>query len=315
MLRYNKRQLFDAHMSNFNLEQASTQEKTNSCILNILNGDERDVYNIAAPFEYFGRTVLAGRVEHRDSEDAEIQLFEQTEAGWAQFLQVPEFFGLQDPCVTVIDGKVVLGGVRFPCVFEDGSEGWQMKFFEATEEGRFELLFSGPKKMKDIRLLQLADGRILVLTRPQGEKGGTGRIGYAVVDSLADVTHEVIDEAPMLEGLCATDEWVGANEAHLLANGKVGVLGHVAHFSDDGQRHYYAMAFVLDVETGETTSADVIAQRGDFPDGPSKRLDLVDVLYPGGIVRLGKGRARMYAGLSDAQTGSVELPDPFSAHE
>jgi hypothetical protein len=302
-------------MSNLKIETVSTQEKTNSCILNIVNGDARDVYNIAAPFEYFGRTVLAGRVEHRDSENAEVQLFEETEAGWAPFLQLPEFVGLQDPCVTVIDGKVVLGGVHFPCVFEDGTEGWQMEFFQATEEGQFELLFSGPKKMKDIRLLQLGDGRILVLTRPQGEKGGAGRIGYVVVDSLADVTHKVIDEAPLLEGLCAADEWVGANEAHLLANGKVGVLGHVANFSEDGQRHYYAMSFVLDVETGETTSADVIAQRADFPDGPAKRPDLVDVLFSGGMVRLGEGRARMYVGLSDAQAGSVELPDPFSAYE
>ena len=129
------------------------------------------------------------------------------------------------------------------------------------------------------------------------------------------MTHEVIDEAPLLEGLCAADEWVGANEAHLLANGKVGVLGHVANFSEDGQRHYYAMSFVLDVETGETTSADVIAQRADFPDGPAKRPDLVDVLFSGGMVRLGEGRARMYVGLSDAQAGSVELPDPFSAYE
>lgn len=302
-------------MSNLGLEQVATEQKTHSCILNIQNGDARDVYNIAAPFDYFGRTVLAGRVEARDSEDAEIQLFEERTDGWVSFLKNPDFVGLQDPCVTTIGGKPVLGGVRFPCVFEDGSEGWQMEFFQANEDGSFKFLFSGPKKMKDIRLLELADGRILVLTRPQGEKGGAGRIGYVIVDSLADVTVEAIDEAPLLEGLCGADEWVGANEAHLLANGKVGVLGHVANFSDDGQRHYYAMAFVLDLETGATTSADVIACRADFPEGPAKRPDLVDVLFSGGLLRLGNGRARMYVGLSDAQAGSVELPDPFSAYE
>ena len=59
----------------------------------------------------------------------------------------------------------------------------------------------------------------------------------------------------------------------------------------------------------------MIAQRADFPDGPAKRPDLVDVLFSGGMVRLGEGRARMYVGLSDAQAGSVELPDPFSAYE
>lgn len=302
-------------MSDLDLEQVTAQEKTNSCILNIHNEDARDVYNIAAPFDYFGRTVLAGRVEARDSEDAEIQLFEESADGWVPFFKTPDFVGLQDPCVTRINGRPVLGGVRFPCVFEDGSEGWQMEFYQATEEGHFEFLFSGPKKMKDIRLLELGDGRILVLTRPQGAKGGAGRIGYVVVDSLADVTVDAINDAPLLEGLCGADEWVGANEAHLLANGKVGVLGHVANFSEDGQRHYYAMAFVLDLETGETTTADVIACRADFPEGPAKRPDLVDVLFSGGLVRLGNGRARMYVGLSDAQAGSVELPDPFSGFE
>ena len=288
----------------------------NSRILDILNEDGCDVYGITVPFEYFGRAALAGRVEHRDSEDAEIQLFEQSGGDrWTPFFTCPEFVGLQDPCVTRIGGKVVLGGVRFPCVFEDGAQGWQMDFYQAEEEGRFERIFSGPKQMKDIRLLELADGRVLVLTRPQGAKGGTGRIGFVVVDSLAEITIEAIDEAPLLEGLCDEREWVGANEAHLLSNGKVGALGHVAHFSDDGQRHYYAMAFVLDVATGEATPTGMIATRSDFPEGPAKRPDLVDVLFPGGLVRLGGGRARMYVGLSDAQAGCIEIADPFTPFE
>lgn len=302
-------------MSHLDLEELSASAKTDSCILDISSGDERDVYNIAAPVEYFGKTVLAGRVEARDSEEAEIQLFEKSAEGWVPYIKDVAFVGLQDPCVTTVAGKLVLGGVRFPCVFEDGSEGWQMDFYQATEPGRFDLLFSGPKKMKDIRLLELADGRILVLTRPQGEKGGAGRIGYVVVDSLADVTVEAIDAAPLIDGLCEDHEWVGANEAHLLANGKVGVLGHVASFSDGGQRHYYAMAFVLDVTTGEVTTPEVIARRADFPEGPAKRPDLVDVLFSGGMIRLGNGRARLYVGLSDAQAGSVEVEDPFTSYE
>jgi hypothetical protein len=302
-------------MNNLDFETVSAQAKARSCILNISSGDARDVYNIAAPVEYFGKTVLPGRVEARDSEDAEIQLFEETPEGWVPYVKDPAFVGLQDPCVATVEGKLVLGGVRFPCVFEDGSEGWQMEFYQATEQGRFDLQFSGPKKMKDIRLLELADGRILVLTRPQGEKGGAGRIGYVVVDRLADVTIEAIDAAPLLDGLCEDHEWVGANEAHLLANGKVGVLGHVASFSDGGQRHYYAMVFVLDVATGEVTTPVVIARREDFPSGPAKRPDLVDVLFSGGLIRLGDGRARLYVGLSDAQAGSVDITDPFSAYE
>ena len=302
-------------MSNLDLKEPTASTKTDSCILNISSGDKRDVYNIAAPIDYFGQTMIPGRVEARDSEDAEIQLFEETAQGWVPSIKDPAFVGLQDPCATVIGGKLVLGGVRFPCIFGDGSEGWQMDFYQATEKGRFDLLFSGPKKMKDIRLMELADGRILVLTRPQGEKGGAGRIGYVVVDSLADVTIEAIDAAPLLDGLCEENEWIGANEAHLLANGKVGVLGHVAYFGEAGQRHYYAMAFVLDADTGAVTKPEIIGRRADFPEGPAKRPDLVDVLFSGGLIRLGNGRARLYVGLSDAQAGSVEIADPFTPHE
>lgn len=302
-------------MSNLNVNVCAPSEKKNSKILEFLNVGDRDVYNIAAPFSYQGETVLAGRVEARDSENAEINLFRETVAGWDPLLKLPEFVGLQDPCVTTVGGRVLLGGVRFPCVFEDGTEGWQMDFYLESEAGEFELVFSGPKKMKDIRMLELSDGRILVLTRPQGAKGGSGRIGYVVVDSLKDVTVEAIDAAPLLDGLCEDHEWVGANEAHILANGKIGVLGHVAYFGEAGQRHYYAMAFVLDVDTGDVSPTEIIARRADFPDGPSKRPDLVDVLFSGGLIRLGDGRARLYVGLSDAQAGSVEIADPFTAYE
>lgn len=302
-------------MSNLKLNEWTLSEQMNSMILNFLHVNGRDVYNIAAPFSYQGETVLAGRVEARDCEDAEINLFRQTATGWEPFFKSLDFVGLQDPCVTMIGGRVLLGGVRFPCVFEDGTEGWQMDFYLESENGAFELVFSGPKKMKDIRMLELSDGRILVLTRPQGSKGGAGRIGYVVVNSLADVTVEAINGAPLIDGLCEAHEWVGANEAHMLANGTVGVLGHVACFGAGGQRHYYAMAFVLDPATGQTSATEIIARRSDFPDGPAKRPDLKDVLFSGGLIRMADGRARLYVGLSDTQAGSVDIKDPFTAHE
>ena len=124
------------------------------------------------------------------------------------FPAVPSSWAYRTPC-RPIHGQLVLGGVRFPCYFEDGTEGWQMDFYQAVGEGRFKKLFSGPKKMKDIRLLELADGRVLVLTRPSGAMACTGRIGYVVVDSLEDVSVETIDGAKMLE-VCAllTSGWV-----------------------------------------------------------------------------------------------------------
>ena len=271
----------------------------------------RDVYNITAPFDYAGETVIAGRVEKRDEELSEIVFFRNNGDAWVPLANGPRFPGLQDPCITTVDGCLLLGGVRFPVKVGGEDKAWQMEFYLEEEDGSFEHIFTGPPKMKDIRFVQLPDGRVIVFTRPQGEKGGRGKIGFFLADTQAALNTQSIEDAPLLEGLCPEDEWVGANEAHVLADHRIGVLGHVAHFSGDGDRHYYAMAFVLNYITGETTKPKIIARRADFPVGASKRPDLVDVIFSGGLQRLPDGRARLYAGLSDAEAGYVDIEDPF----
>ena len=125
--------------------------------------------------------------------------------------------------------------------------------------------------MKDIRLIELADERIGILTRPQGAKGGRGKIGFVIMSSLEAITAKAIQEAPLFESQCRDDEWVGANEAHLLQNGMLGVLGHIAYFDEQEHRHYYAMVFCVDPLSGRATKPEIIASRSDFPDGPANR--------------------------------------------
>jgi hypothetical protein len=261
-----------------------------------------------------GRDIIAGRVERRTEELSQIVLFEKSSNGWTPVQDAPIFPGLQDPCVTQINGKLLLGGVRFPIIIGDDKNAWQMEFFIESEGGKFEKVLTGPPKMKDVRFLQLPDHRILVLTRPQGEKGGRGKIGFCIVDSLADATHEVIDQAPLFDH-CPKKLWVGANEAHNLKDGRIGVLGHIAEFDEDQNRHYYSMAFAIDPEKGTSTQPEIIAKRSDFPEGESKRKDLQDVIFSGGIQRQENGRAILFAGLSDAEAGFIELPDPFLQYE
>jgi len=269
-----------------------------------------DVYNVTAPFEWKERSVIAGRVERRSEELSEIVLFSETDGEWRPIEGAPTFPGLQDPCVTMMDGKVVLGGVRFPVTIGEDRKAWQMEFYREGLNGGFDKVLTGPPKMKDIRFLQLPDGRILVLTRPQGERGGRGRIGFCVVDSLIQARWETIENALLFDH-CPEEQWVGANEAHLLTKNKIGVLGHLAEFREDGSRRYRSMVFCIDLETGQSTETEIIAERSDFPPGESKRPDLQDVIFSGGLLRLGHGRARLFAGLSDAEAGSLDLPDPF----
>jgi hypothetical protein len=271
----------------------------------------RDVYNISAPFEMDGRQVIAGRIESREVEHSETGFFQAANGHWQPIASATTFLGLQDPCIAFIGGELVFGGVRFPVAVADGSVGWRMEFYRGRSLTTLKLFLVGPDKMKDIRLVELADGQIGVLTRPQGSKGGRGKIGFLTVPGLAAITPEAIQAAPLFDGQCQDEEWLGANEVHQLPNGLLGVLGHIAYFDEQEHRHYYAMVFCVDPRTGRATAPEIIASRSDFPEGPAKRPDLRDVMFSGGLVRHGNGTATLYAGLSDAEAGCVLLPDPF----
>jgi hypothetical protein len=173
------------------------------------------VYNITAPFKYLGEVTIAGRVENRDEELSETVFFRKIGEAWMPIANGPRFPGLQDPCITMIDGRLLLGGVRFPVKVGAEEMAWQMEFYVEEEDGVFEHVFTGPAKMKDIRFVQLPDERVVVFTRPQGIKGGRGKIGYFVANSQASLSAQAIDDAPLLEGLCPGEEWVGASEAHV----------------------------------------------------------------------------------------------------
>ena len=137
----------------------------------ILKQNGKDVYNITAPFFADGKTWIAGRVEARDSEYSRIGFFEESEGEWVETER--EALNLQDPFVTRIGGKLVLGGVE---VFDDEERPGYLNYRTVFYRGDGILDLSrfavGPDRMKDIRLCELEDGRILVLTRPQGERGG-----------------------------------------------------------------------------------------------------------------------------------------------
>lgn len=276
--------------------------------------DGRDVYNISAPFEDEGEPVIAGRVERRDSEESEIWFFVRHGERWIPREGAP-VFTLQDPFYTRIGGELVFGGVQtFPHPEREGELSWRTVFYKGINLGGLSPFFQGPDQMKDLRLVELSDGSIGIFTRPQGKKGGRGKIGFAKVGRLEDLSIEVVQEAPLLDQFL-DEEWGGCNEIHLLANGELGVLGHIARFDEQGDRHYYPMAFCYDPVTGQYSDMQIIAERSDFLPGPSKRPDLADVVFSGGLVRKGGGKANLYAGISDAEAQKLEIDDPFAELE
>ncbi|MFY0762360.1 DUF1861 family protein [Metabacillus dongyingensis] len=274
-----------------------------------------DVYNISAPFEDEGELVIAGRVESRDSEHSNVYFFVMRNGEWVPRENAP-VLEMQDPFFTKIAGELVLGGVQiFPHPTLEGKLGWRTVFYKGRSIASLKEFTKGPDGMKDLRLVELEDGSIGVLTRPQGEKGGRGKIGWTRISSLSELTIEVIDEAPLLEDQFIDEQWGGGNEAHLLANGLIGVLGHIASFDEEENRHYYPMVFVLDPETGAFSDMELIAIRNQFLPGPSKRPDLADVVFSGGLVRKSDGTADLYAGISDAEAQKITITDPFLPYE
>lgn len=268
--------------------------------------DSRDVYNITAPFELNGKVIIAGRVEERDSEQSHIYLFEEQAGTWYP-VEGSLTFELQDPFVTVIENQVILGGVEV--FFEEEQVSWRTVFYYLNSLEEAELLFKGPLGMKDLRLRELPNGNILVLTRPQGEKGGRGKIGSFVIKSLEELSIDKINEAPLLLNQFKEDEWGGANEVHTI-NDKVIVLGHIASFDKEQNRHYYALLFELNEDFTEIVNPKIIAERTDFLPGPAKRADLDDVVFSGGLV-INNHTSYLYAGISDAEAQKIELLNLF----
>ncbi len=277
--------------------------------------DGFDVYNPTAPFEFDGKEIIIGRVERRDSEHSLAIFFEKQEDGTYSKAEGFEEHVLQDPYITKIGEYYVFGGTEiFDHPEVEGALWWRAKFMFGKDLRKMDFLTYGPNGMKDIRLLDLKNGKIGVFSRPQGEKGGRGKIGFTTINDIKELNADIINNAPLIEQF-DDNEWGGVNEPTLLKNGKIGVLGHCAKYSIEPVRHYYPMAFCIDPETSEYTDMKIIAERKDLVDGPSKRDDLIDVLFSAGLVRKNNSKAVLYTGVSDVEVQCVEIADPFAEYE
>lgn len=285
--------------------------------------DGYDVYNPSIPFQIDGETVLAGRVENRANEVSQTKFFRRTsnENEWTLIADAP-VLDLQDPFVTTIGDETFLGGVY---VIWDGDRvvEYSTYFYRGKTLKDLKLAFKGPKFMKDIRLLELSNGKIAVFSRPQGEKmikefGCVCKIGFAIADSIDMVNEDFIENAKHLEGQFTSDEWGGCNQLYNLKNGLIGIIGHKSWGETvDGVFviHYYSMAFAINPNTLELTQTKIIGTRNCYPIGPQKNARTADVTFTSGIIRLDNGKAELYSGLNDCEVGKIIIEDPLTEYE
>jgi hypothetical protein len=306
-------------------------------------------YNPSAP-EYVlikGREVrvLAARAEERGSELSHIRFFEEKRGGSLLSRIVDEsipalsarspMLKLQDPSLTIMDGDLYIGGVEV--AFKNpGDKFLSYRHVIYKAPGRelsalsAEPVFVGDWGKKGTRFERLRDGRYVVVSRPQGEVGGRGKIAWSLIDPIAGETFQQtmdrgIAGAKVLDSHVTAEEWQGPNKLYVLPDGNVMFLSHQASFSGEGNRDrdYVATCFFLDPVSGKHTQLDVILERKDLPGGiarGAKRPDLANVIYTSGFetnrdgsLKLNRdGTATLWFGEGDLLVGRAKVANPLA---
>ncbi|KRF10261.1 hypothetical protein ASG89_01635 [Paenibacillus sp. Soil766] len=285
--------------------------------------DGFDVYNISIPFEKDGKRFLFGRVERREEwARSWVRLFEEIGKDTWSLVADSMIYTLEDPYVSLIGDELVLGGTHVQ--YEKGNiSTYYGYFFRGINVHNLYYFTTGPQKMKDIRLIELADGRIGVFSRPRGEDmrltyGSESMIGFTIIDSLSELSPDVVANAPYIPGIFGKDEWGGVNQAYLLDDGKLGIIGHISYKEKDadGQelKVYLNMSFVFDPVKHESMDLQIIGSRSCYPLGPAKKPHLTDCVFTSGIVMRTDGKADLYSGLGDCETGRITIDYPFAEY-
>ncbi len=296
------------------------------------------VYN-PTPMEIDGITYLWARVEDRSKETgSKAMLFKEgTDGIWRVVEGSPVFDNLQDPSYCgLIDGVHVFTGVQ---VYEDPAStnlGYRSVFFSFGEtlsklvapgDKIIEQIAAGPEKMKGIRLIQIAQGRIGVFTRPQGAFGDRGKMGYFEIKNIGELKgalndyDRIKDPSTFIYGLFPDLEWGGPNQLFLLPKGRIGVIGHIAGFADEiyinaegkeeHKKNYYPISFIFDPVSRKINDVQMLATTEQFDYVEPKEEKFGKILYSGGIESLGDGTAWLYLGIGDVAAGRKRIKHPF----
>ncbi len=281
-----------------------------------------DVYNCSIPFSWNGKTYIYGRVEKREVwAGSWVRLFQETGPDTYTLVPGSRAYQLEDPYISLFHGELVMGGthVRKKCGQIDTYYGY---FYRGRELEDLEYFTTGPDQMKDIRLVELADGSLGVFSRPRSKEieekyGSASLVGFARISSLEELTGEVVSLARPIEGLFGPGEWGGCNQVYLLENGSLGVAAHQSYTESQEAGEplavYMNTAFEFDPVTFAVSNKKVIGTRACYPAGPAKRPQLVDCTFTSGLVMRADGKADLYGGMGDVQEGRIVIDYPFSS--
>lgn len=300
-----------------------TKKIYESVKLTFLGVDGYDIYNPSIPFSWQGKQYIFGRMERHDEwARSRVRLFENTSEDHWTLVPDSMIYPLEDPYISVINDTLVLGGTHVR--MKQGSiDTYYGYFYKGTDVDDLYYFTTGPDRMKDIRLVQLQDGRIGVFSRPRNEEirkkfGSESVIGFIIIDKLEDLTAEIIEKAPPIEGLFDKGEWGGCNQAYCLDSGFIGVIGHKCYKTvmENGKEilTYMNISFVLDAVKHQALDCKIIGTRSCYPEGPAKLPRLVDCAFTSGITMRSDGKADLYSGIGDCEAGRITIDYPFEGY-
>ncbi|HPA60839.1 MAG TPA: DUF1861 family protein [Clostridia bacterium] len=295
-------------------------KKHESSLLSFIGVEGFDVYNCSIPFEWKGQTYIYGRVEKRQEwARSRVRLFRRVEKDRYSLVPQSMIYQLEDPFISLIGGQLVLGGTHV--VKSAGNIDFLYGYFyRGTELEDLHYFTTGPKNMKDIRLVDMGDGRVGVFSRPRGKAvleahGSESVVGFAIVPSLDDLTADIVEDAPVIENMFAANEWGGCNQCYLLDSGLIGIIGHKSYPEKTNEglvlAVYTNISFVFDPKSHSIVDEKIIATRASFPGYTPKKPELVDCAFASGIWFRQDGRADLYSGVGDTAQGRVVVDNPF----
>jgi len=273
------------------------------------------IYNITKKFIIGKEEFLFGRVEPRDnSKLSKVFLFRKSDNVWVPDNNFIPLENSEDPFISKIDDEFILGCVEVIKIRNEFDSEIKLNYRTILYRGKtpwkLKKIFEGPWKMKDIRFVQLPNKEIAVFSRPQGGKAGLGKIGFFIINFLKKLNEKKLYEAPLLNNFHKS-EWGGVNEAHLLDNGIIGILGHIAKRNKDNSLSYYPMIFTINPKNMKHSKIKIILKRENLPKGESKNERLIDVIFPGGFEINNDGTMELYVGVGDAEAYRVKIKNPF----
>ncbi len=183
-------------------------------------------------------------------------------------------------------------------------------FYVGTSLGTLELIAVGPEGMKDIRIAAPLPDSLLLdnYGRPQ-PVAFSGNISYSQLPSVDGLSEATVATEFIDPDLCpiGSGTWIGANDVVPEGPYKNLLVSHqgVCIGEDGHGRQYDGVMHRHNKLTGTIENLGVFATAGQFPAGPAKQDETVDlrkVVFPGGA-RNGHLPGWMTFGVRDCSIG------------